>query len=72
MRRMDEMEMSISLKAIKWAWFYTALFLFIWSVYDYIKVGSFNSLAFILLISQNIIRTSIELYLKWKMDKDEK
>ncbi|MBS4537955.1 hypothetical protein GOQ27_05750 [Clostridium sp. D2Q-11] len=71
MRKMDEMEMAISLKAVKWAWLYTIIFLFIWTIYDYIKVGSFNSLAFILLISQNLIRMSIEQYLKWKMGKNE-
>jgi CDP-diglyceride synthetase len=72
MRKMDEMEMAITLRAVKWAWAYTIIFLFIWAIYDYIKVGSFNSLAFILLISQNIIKISIELYLKRKMSKDEK
>lgn len=72
MRKMDEMEMTISLKAVKWAWAYTVIFLFIWTIYDYTKLGSFNSLAFILLISQNIIKTSTELYLKRKMSRDEK
>jgi len=71
MRKMDEMEMAISLKSVKWAWGYTVLFLLIWIIYDYIKVGSFNSLAFILLISQNLIKIGIEQYLKWKMGKDE-
>lgn len=38
MRKMDEMELSISLKAIKWAWAYTILFLAIWIGYDYSKL----------------------------------
>ena len=67
MRKMDEMEMAISLKAVRGAWFYTVVFLFIWVTYDFIKLGDFNSLAFFLLISQNLIRTGIELYLKRKM-----
>lgn len=71
MRKMDEMEMAISLKSVKWAWGYTVLFLLIWIIYDYVKVGSFNSLAFILLISQNLIKMGIEQYLKWKMGKYE-
>lgn len=37
MRKMDEMEMSINLKAVKWAWGYTILFLAIWFTYDYIQ-----------------------------------
>ena len=36
---MDEMEMYISLKSIKIAWFYTIVFLFIWSVYEYITTS---------------------------------
>jgi len=67
MRKMDEMEMAISLKVVRGAWFYTVVFLFSWVTYDYIKLGDFNSLAFILLVSQNLIRTGIELYLKRKM-----
>ena len=72
MRKMDDMEMAISLKAIKWAWFYTVVFLFIWLLYDQIVSGSFNSMVFILLISQNILRMGIDMYLKPKMNKDEK
>ena len=72
MRKMDDMEMAISLKAIKWAWFYTVVFLFIWLLYDQIVSGSFNSMVFILLISQNILRMGIDMYLKSKMSKDEK
>lgn len=73
MRKMDEMEMEISLKVVKWAWFYTVVFLFIWTTYDFIKVGSFSdSPAFILLISQNLIRLFIEQYLKQKVSRNEK
>jgi len=39
MRKMDEMEMAISLKAVRFAWFYTVVFLFIWVMYDFIKHG---------------------------------
>jgi hypothetical protein len=73
MRKMDEMEMAISLKAVRLAWFYTVVFLFIWVMYDFIKVGSFNkNPAFFLLITQNIVLFSSQLYLKRKMIKDEK
>ena len=43
------------LKAVKWAWLYTLVFLFIWILFDYIKTGNFNSLAFILLMSQTLL-----------------
>ncbi len=72
MKKMDEMEMSISLKSIKWAWFYTVLFLFGWTVYDYILQNTFNNPAFFLLITQNIIYLAINQYSNWKMGKNEK
>lgn len=72
MRKMDEMEMEISLKAIRLAWFYTVIFLFAWIVYDFAVNGSFNeNPAFFLLMTQNIILHSTQLYLKRKMGKDE-
>lgn len=37
MKKMDEMEMNISLKAIKGTWTYINLFLMIWVIYDYIE-----------------------------------
>ena len=73
MRKMDEMEMAISLKAVRLAWFYTVVFLFVWCTHDFIKAGSFGgNPAFFLLVSQNIILLSSQLYLKRKMGKNEK
>ena len=72
MKKMGEMEMAIYLKAIRLAWLYTVVFLLIWIVYDFIKVGSFNeNPAFFLLTTQNIILLSSQLYLKRKMSKNE-
>ncbi len=71
-RKMDEMEMSINLMAIRWAWVYTGLFLLVWIFYDWIKAGWFNVIAFLLLVSQQLIYWSIQLFLKWKLGKDEK
>ena len=68
---MDEMELSITLKAIKWAWAYTILFLAIWVFYEYTQTRIFG-LAFILLISQNLVFIGIQSFLKWKLGKDEK
>ncbi|MBW9172843.1 hypothetical protein K2F43_16685 [Clostridium estertheticum] len=71
MKKMDEMELSISLKAIKWAWAYTVLFLAIWVIYEFIQTRIFG-LAFILLTSQNLVLIGIQSFLKWKLGKDEK
>lgn len=72
MRKMDEMEMYISLKSIKIAWFYTIVFLFIWLVYEYIKTSKFG-LPFFLFITQNIIFMICQLIIKHRMaGKNEK
>ena len=71
MRKMDEMEMSISLKAIKCAWAYTVLFLAIWVMYDFIKTGTLG-FEFLLLISQNMVLMGFQMFSKWKLEKDEK
>jgi len=71
MRKMDEMEISIDLKAVKWSWAYTILFLAIWVIYEYIQTRTFG-LAFFLLITQNLVKNGIPIFLKWKLGKDEK
>lgn len=71
-RKMDEMEMSINMRAIKLAWVYSNLFLLGWIYYDWIKMNTFNSMALILMSSQFIIYWTVQLYLNWKLGKDEK
>jgi hypothetical protein len=71
MKKMDEMELSISLKAIKGAWAYTVSFLAIWMIYDYIQTRILG-VAFFLLITQNLVLIGILSFLKWKLGKDEK
>ena len=71
MKKMDEMEMSVSLKAIKGAWAYTILFLAIWVIYDYIQTRTWG-LASFLLITQNLVLIAIRHFLQWKLEKDEK
>lgn len=67
-KKSDEMELSINLTSIKFAWFYTVIFLFSWSIYDFIKTSSFNnSLAFFLLVTQNLIYLCVQFILKRKM-----
>jgi len=65
LKKMDEMEMQISLKSIKVAWIYTVIFLFIWSAYDYFTKSE-NGLAFFLLITENLVFLVTQLILKRK------
>lgn len=67
----DEMEMSINLRALRFAWAYSSVFLFIWISYDWISNSEFNSFAFILLVSQLVVFWSVLIFLKWKLGKDE-
>ncbi len=71
-RKSDEMEMSISLKAVRLAWAYSSLFLLAWVGYDWVKMGRFNELAFILMVSQLAVFWTVQIFLKWKLGKDEK
>lgn len=71
-RKMDEMEMSINLQAIRLAWVYSVLFLLMWIGYDWIKMGLYNSIAFILMTSQLVVYWTVQLFLRLKFGKDEK
>lgn len=66
-RKMDEMEMSINLRAVRLAWAYSALFLLVWILYDWLTAGEYNGIAFILMVSQEIVYWSVQIFLKWKL-----
>lgn len=70
MKKMDEMQLSINLKAIKASWFFTVLALFVWGMYDWIQKHTI-SLAFFLLITQNLVYFFSSQILKSKVcDED--
>ena len=71
-RKMDEMEMSITIRAIRVAWIYANLFLIVWIWHDWIKMESFQWVSFSLMTSQSLVFWIVQLYLKWKLGKDEK
>ena len=71
MKRMDEMEISVTAQALRVAWAYTVVFLFVWMVYDWIHAKTLG-LPFLLFMSQNLIFLGLQQYLKWKLSKDEK
>ena len=67
----DEMEKSIHLKSIRFAWIYTLLFLIAWSLYESYKVYRFNeplnSTPSFLLISQNLVLIFSQLFFRQRM-----
>ena len=65
-KKMDEMELFITTKALRFAYFYTVIFLFIWSLIDYYINKKFSSIAFFLFITQNIILIFSKLYFEKK------
>lgn len=54
MRKMDEMELAISLRAIRWAYLFTVLALFAWGIRDFICQGNVT-MPIYLLIFQNLV-----------------
>lgn len=62
-RKMDEMEREISLKSVKFAWFYTVIFLFVWSIYQYLNSSEFG-VPFFLLITQNLVLLATQFIFK--------
>lgn len=67
-QKMDEMELAINLKAIRWAWFYSVLFLMIWSIWDYIQSGRIG-LQFIVLVTQNVVLMVSRLVMQRRMNQ---
>lgn len=61
-KKMDELEMHISLKSIKIAWSYTIIFLFIWSCYDYFTENEWG-LPHFLFITQNLVLLGTQYFL---------
>lgn len=53
-RNMDEMELHLSLNAIRVAWFFTVMALFIWGIWDYVQTGRVTAPMY-LLIFQNLL-----------------
>ncbi len=66
MKKMDEMETKISLDAIKWAWSFTVIALFLWGAYDFIKTSTVT-LPIHLMIIQNVVYFFATQISKWKM-----
>jgi len=69
MRKMDEMELSINQKGIKWSWIFMVLALAIWGIYDLVKTQS-TSLPLILLSLQFIVYFFVTNISKWKVGDD--
>jgi len=66
-RKMDEMEQFISLKSLKVAYSFTIAFLFVWVILDKINKET-QSIAFFLLITQNLVLMISQAYFRKKME----
>lgn len=69
MRKMDEMELKINQKGIKWSWFFMMLSLVIWGGFNYVKSQEM-SLPMILLILQFLVYFFVTSVAKLKVDDD--
>lgn len=72
MKKMDEMEKSLTLQAVKWSWFFTVVSLFIWQTYDFIT-GKELGIQGLILIGEFFTYFVIKQLLKNKVgDKEGK
>lgn len=69
MRKMDEMELQINLKGIKWSWFFVVLSLFFWGCYNYVKTQEMT-LPLILFTLQFLVYFFVTSVSKIKADDD--
>lgn len=69
MKKMDEMELSITQKGIKWSWVFMVLALAVWGTYDLVKTQA-TSLPLILLSLQFIVYFFVTNVSKWKVGDD--
>jgi hypothetical protein len=69
MRKMDEMELKINQKGIKWSWFFMVLSLVIWGGYNYVKTQAI-SLPLILFTLQFLVYFFVTSIAKLKVDDD--
>ena len=69
MKKMDEMELAINQKGIKWSWLFLVVSLFIWGIYDYLKTNR-TSLPIILLSMQFLLYFFVISVAKMKVGDD--
>lgn len=67
MRKMDEMELKINQKGIKWSWFFVVLSLFVWGTYNLVKTHEIT-LPLILVVLQYVVYFLVTSVAKLKVD----
>ena len=69
-RKMDEMELHLSLNAILVAWFFMVMALFVWGTWGYVQTGRFTAPMY-LFIFQNLLYFLALQMGKWRTgDRD--
>ena len=66
-RRADEMEKSIQLKSMRWAWAYTTLFLLVWVFYNLLIAETVSLLPVMLFITQQLVLSLAQLIYRARM-----
>ena len=52
-RKMDEMELHLSLNAIRVAWFFTVMVLFVWGIWEHAQTGRFTFGLLVIITNKN-------------------
>ena len=70
LRKMDEMEFHLSLNAIRVAWFFMVMALFVWGTWGYVQTGRFTAPIY-LFVFQNLLYFLALQVGKWRTgDRD--
>ena len=69
-RKMDEMELHLSLNAIRVAWFFTVMALFVWGIWEHVQTGRFTAPMYLFLFQNLLYFLALQVG-KWRTgDRD--
>ena len=69
-RKMDEMELHLSLNAIRVAWFFTVVALFVWGIWEHAQTSRFTAPMYLLLFQNLLYFLALQMG-KWRTgDRD--
>ena len=69
-RKMDEMELHLSLNAIRVTWFFTVMALFIWGIWEYAQTGRFTAPMYLFLFQYLLYFLALQVG-RWRTGDQE-
>ena len=69
-RKMDEMELHLSLNAIRVAWFFTVVALFVWGIWEHAQTGRFTAPMYLFLFQYLLYFLALQVG-RWRTGDQE-